>query len=50
MTKRVLSLLLAVLLLASCLPMTAEAAEDGVAYYTGAPAGEGIVYTISTAE
>ncbi|MCH5351923.1 MAG: S-layer homology domain-containing protein, partial [Acutalibacter sp.] len=43
--KRILSVLLAVLLLASCLPMMASAAET--AYYKGAP--DGGTYTISTA-
>ncbi|MCH5353170.1 MAG: S-layer homology domain-containing protein [Acutalibacter sp.] len=45
--KRVLSVLLAVFLLASCLPITVWAAE-GTAYYSGAPAGG--TYTISTVE
>ena len=47
MKKRFLSLLLTVLLLASCLPMAASAV-DGTAYYGGAPAGGN--YTISTAD
>ena len=45
--KRVLSVLLAVFLLASCLPMTAWA-EEGTPYTKGAPAGGN--YTIFTAD
>ena len=48
MKKKILSLLLAVLLLTGCLPMTAGAADDaGESYTAGAPAGGN--YTISTA-
>ena len=45
--KRVLSVLLAVFLLAGCLPITAWA-EEGTPYTAGAPAGGN--YTISSAE
>lgn len=45
--KKILSVLLAVLLLASCLPMAASAAGE-TPYTAGAPAGG--TYTISTAE
>ena len=44
--KKILSVLLAVFLLASCLPMTVSAADT--AYYSGAPAGRS--YTISAAD